>query len=76
MLTCKKVSCYVRDSAYKWLIVENTWIFWSYIKGTHREKVPSTKTPAFTKSINMDICVVNTSSQLFIRGFYIEKKNF
>ena len=35
-------------------------------KGTHREKVPSNKTLALT---NMDIWVVGTSSQLYIRGF-------
>ena len=37
-------------------------------KDTHREKVPSNKTPALTKSTNMGIWVVGTSNQLFIRG--------
>ena len=37
-------------------------------KDTHREKALSNKTPAFTKSRNMCICVVGTSNQLFIRG--------
>ena len=39
-----------------------------WIKDTHREKAPSNKTPAFTKSKSMDIWVVGTSNQLFIRG--------
>ena len=33
---------------------------------THREKVPSNKTPAMTKSIIMAIWVIGTSNQLFI----------
>ena len=37
------------------------------IKVTHREKAPSNKIPALTKSTNMDIWVVGTSSQIFIR---------
>ena len=40
----------------------------SYGKDTHREKAPSNKTLALTKSRNMDIWVVGTSNQLFIRG--------
>ena len=39
-----------------------------YVKDTHREKTPSNKTPALTKSMNMDICMVSTSSQHFVRG--------
>ena len=34
-------------------------------KDTHRERVPSNKTPALTKSKNMGIWVVGTSVQLF-----------
>ena len=37
-------------------------------KDTHREKVPSNKTPALTKSTNMGIWVVGTWNQGFIRG--------
>ena len=37
------------------------------------EKAPSNKTPAFTKSMNIDIWVVVTSNQLFIRGSYTEQ---
>ena len=37
-------------------------------KDTHREKVPSNKTPALTKSMNIGIWVVGTSNQGFIRG--------
>ena len=42
---------------------------------THREKAPSNKTPALTKSMNMEIWVVGTSNQLFIRSSYAKKKN-
>ena len=38
------------------------------IKDTHREQVPSNKTPALTKSSNMGILVFVTLNQLFIRG--------
>ena len=30
------------------------------LKGTHREKAPSNKTPTLSKSMNMDIWVVGT----------------
>ena len=36
-------------------------------KDTHMEKAASNKTPALTKSTNMEIWVVGTSNQLFIR---------
>ena len=39
------------------------------INDTHREKAPSNKTPTLSKIKNMDIWVVGTSNQLFIRGF-------
>ena len=39
-----------------------------FIKFTYRENAPSNKTPALTKSTNMDIWVVGISNQLFIRG--------
>ena len=35
------------------------------LKDTHREKAPSNKTPALTKSTNMNIWLVGTSNQLF-----------
>ena len=31
-ITCKKIPCYMRDSACRWLIVENAKIFRSYVK--------------------------------------------
>ena len=31
-ITCKKIPCYVRDSANRWLIVEIAEIFRSYVK--------------------------------------------
>ena len=39
-----------------------------FLKDTQKEKVPSNKTPAITKSMNMDILVVGTSNQLFARN--------
>ena len=38
------------------------------VKDIHREKAPSNKTPAITKSMNMGIQAVGTSDQLFITG--------
>ena len=38
------------------------------MKDTHREKAPSNKSPAFTKSTNMGISVVGTTNQLFKTG--------
>ena len=50
-----------------------------YISGnfndTHREKAPSNKTPVLMKSMNMEIWVVGTSNQFFIRSFYAKTKN-
>ena len=31
-ITCKKIRCYMRDSACRWLIIENAKIFRSYVK--------------------------------------------
>ena len=31
-MTCKKIPCYMRDSACRWFIVKKTKIFWSYVK--------------------------------------------
>ena len=31
-ITCKKIPCYMRDSACRWFIVENAEIFRSYVK--------------------------------------------
>ena len=45
------------------------------VKDTHKENAPSNKTPVLTKSVNIDIWVVGTSNQVFIRGFHIERKN-
>ena len=38
------------------------------LKDTHSEKSLLNKTPARTKRMNMNIWVVGTSNQLFIRG--------
>ena len=41
---------------------------------THRQKAPSMKTAALTRSMDMDIWVVGTSNGLFIKGSYTETK--
>ena len=38
------------------------------LEDTHREKAPSNKTPALTKSTNVGVWAVGTLNQLFIRG--------
>ena len=38
------------------------------IKDTHRENAPSNETPIVSKSMNIDVWVVGTSNQLFLRG--------
>ena len=40
------------------------------IKDTHMENTPSNKTHALTKSMNVDILVVGTLNQLFLRSSY------
>ena len=44
------------------------------LKHTHGQKAPSNKTPALTKSTNMDIWIVDTSNQLFIIGCFASFK--
>ena len=44
------------------------------LKDNHREKGSSNKIQAFTKSLSVDIWLVGTSNQLFIRGSYTEIK--
>ena len=44
------------------------------IKNSHREKAPSNKTQPLTKTMNMDIWVVGTVNQFFIRDSNIETK--
>ena len=39
------------------------------LKDTHKDKTPSNKTPAITKSTNMGIWDVGTSNQFFIKRF-------
>ena len=46
----------------------------SDIKGTHREKTPSNKTPVLAKSTNMGIWVVDRTNQVFVRGSEIKLK--
>ena len=44
------------------------------IEDTHREKAPSNKNPALTKSTNMGAWAVGKLNQLFIRGSFTETK--
>ena len=44
------------------------------LEDTYREKASLNKTPALSKSMNIDIWVVGTSNQLFIRGSQTETK--
>ena len=44
------------------------------LKDTHREKAPSIKTLALTKSMNMEIWLTGLSNQIFIKRTYIETK--
>ena len=46
-----------------------------FINDTHRRNTHSNKTQALTKSVNMDISVVGIFNQLFVTGFYTQKKN-
>ena len=39
-----------------------------WLKDIHGEKAPSNKTPALINSENMEIWVIGTLNQLFIRG--------
>ena len=43
-------------------------------KDTHREKKSSNKIQGLTKSINMDIWIIATLNQLFMRGSYTQIK--
>ena len=42
------------------------------IKDTRRESTPSNKTQAITKIMNMDILLIGTLNQIFIRGSYTQ----
>ena len=44
------------------------------LKDTHREKAPSIKTLALTKSMNMEIWSADLSNQIFIKLTYTETK--
>ena len=51
-------------------------VFNNQIKDTHREKGPLNINSAFTKSMNIDVYVVGTSNQLFLRSSLAETKYF
>ena len=54
------------DKEGAWVIMDKKYYREKIVKNTQREKAPSNKTPAFTKSKNMDIWIVGTSNQSFI----------
>ena len=39
-------------------------------KDPYRKNIPSNKTQVLTNGMNMDICVIGTLNQLFLRGLY------
>ena len=41
---------------------------YSLVKDTYRDNAPTNKTSVLSKSINMNICVVGTENQFFVRG--------
>ena len=43
-----------------------------FIKDNHRQNTTSNKTQALTKSVNTDIWLSDTLSQLFLRGSYTQ----
>ena len=43
------------------------------VKDTHREKPPPSKIPALTTIMNIDIWVIGTSKQLFIRVLKVKQ---
>ena len=47
----------------------------SQLKDTVREKAPSNKTPALTKSVNMGFRVVCKSNQVLIRGIKLKQNS-
>ena len=55
-------------------MAKNSFIAEITFKDTHREKVPSNKTQALTKSTNMDIWTAGNSNQFFIRDSSSETK--
>ena len=58
--------------AATWFPFQFLLLFKFLFKGAHKEKAPSNKTPTLTKSMIMDIWVVGTSNELFVRGPYIK----
>ena len=53
---------------FSFLSKQDNKLYKSRLKDTHREKALSNETAAHTKSTNMDIWIVGTTNQLFIRG--------
>ena len=64
----------IKFTAFNYFCKKNSTPKYAPVKYTHREKAPSNKTPALTKSKNMGIWVVGTTNQLCIRGSETETK--
>ena len=65
---CREVNLVATFSSYFCWSVNCMSRVCRFLKDTHREKAPSNKTQAVTKSMNMGIWVVDTSNQLCITG--------
>ena len=50
------------------------YLFQIKVKGTHKENALINKTQVLTKRIKIDIWVISTLNQLFIRGSFTEIK--
>ena len=68
----KRLHCFWWQKTAKYLM-NILWILLT-LKDSHREKVPSNKTPALAKSMDINIWVVGISNQLFLRSFLNWKK--
>ena len=58
----------VYENIYETIISDFHKLTFAVLKDTHREKALSNKTPTLPKSVNIDIWVVDTSNQPFVRG--------
>ena len=58
-IACKKILCYMRDSACRWFIVKKAKIFWSYVKVG--------LSPSKKKNV---ICFIERSLKMMKNAFY------
>ena len=67
-LRCLEVVIYRHSTKFCVKEMKEKSVTFCILKDTHREKAPSNKTPALTKSTKMGIWVVGAANQLSIRG--------